>query len=96
MQKLVAGHSDKLENLESKTRQAAKKEDVVEMKKTMFKPLQEKQDQMDDRLKRLERGGLVTPGGGGGGSSGGEGGGPVMAGGGEIKLNQNHSGNEFG
>ena len=56
-----------MDQIETLIRQAAKNEDVMEMKKTMFKPLQEKQDQIDDRLKRLERGGLVTAGGGGGG-----------------------------
>ena len=66
LQKLVAKQSDQMDQIEAKIRQAAKNEDVMEMKKTMFKPLQEKQDQIDDRLKRLERGGLVTPGGGGG------------------------------
>ena len=76
-----------MDALESQSRQAAKKEEVVEMKKTMFKPLQEKQDQMDDRLKRIERGGLVTAGGrgGGGGGNGGDVGGAVTAGGGETK-----------
>ena len=51
--------------LELQARQAAK-EEVIEMKKTMFKPLQEKQDQIDDRLKRIEREGLLTQGGRGG------------------------------
>ena len=73
---MVAKHSDQMDEIESKVRQAAKNEDIVEMKKTMFKPLQEKQDQMDDRLKRLEIGGV-----GGGGGGGGRG--PAMAGGGE-------------
>ena len=45
-----------MDTIETQTRQAAKNEDVLEMKKTMFKPLQEKQDTMDDRLKRLEQG----------------------------------------
>ena len=54
---MVAKHSDQMETIELQISQAAKKEEVVEMKKTMFKPLQEKQDQIDDRLKRLERGG---------------------------------------
>ena len=41
------------------------------MKETMIKPIQEKQDQMDERLKHIERGGLVTVAGRGG--NGGEG-----------------------
>ena len=85
---MVAKHSDQMETLELQARQAAKKEEVIEMKKTMFKPLQEKQDQMDDRLKRIERGGLVTAGGRGGNGGGGGGGGEVAqgAGGGEFRI----------
>ena len=73
LQKLVAKHSDQMDTIETQLRQTAKQEDVVEMKKTMFKPLQEKQDKMDDRVKQLERGG------GGGVSNGGV----VQAGGGK-------------
>ena len=73
-----------MDQIEALIRQAAKNEDVMEMKKTMFKPLQEKQDQIDDRLKRLERGGLVTAGGGGGGEGVGQGGG--RGGNFELKL----------
>ncbi|XP_072022480.1 TNF receptor-associated factor 3-like [Amphiura filiformis] len=69
LQKLIAKQSDQMDTIETQIRQAAKNEDVVEMKKTMFKPLQEKQDRMDDRLKRLERGDTY-PGGGGGGGEG--------------------------
>ena len=56
-----------METIELQISQAAKKEEVVEMKKTMFKPLQEKQDQIDDRLKRLERGSNFGGQGGAGG-----------------------------
>ena len=67
---MVEKHSDQIKTLEL---QAAKKEEVDEMKKTMFKPLLEKQDQMDDRLKRIERGEVVTAGGRCGNGGGDEG-----------------------
>ena len=71
---MIAKHSDQMDTIETQIRQAAKNEDVLEMKKTMFKPLQEKQDTMDDRIKRLEQGGAFVGGGGGTGAGTGNGG----------------------
>ena len=59
---MVEKHSDQIKTLELQARQAAKKEEVVEFKKTM-----------DDRLKRIERGEVVTAGGKGGNGGGGRG-----------------------
>ncbi len=59
---MAAKHSDQIDAVQERSNKAATKEDIVEMKKSFYKPLQDKQDQMDDRLKRLERSG------GGGGS----------------------------
>ncbi|XP_072031639.1 TNF receptor-associated factor 3-like [Amphiura filiformis] len=57
LQKIAAKQSDQIDVVQEQVSKCATKEDVVEIKKSFVKPIQDKQDQIDDRLKRLERGG---------------------------------------